>query len=225
MKIRCIFSSLVVAMCLQILLSWEGKHVFADDKSKGNDIVVDANGDSQNTISPALNAIFSLLEQSSTDLPQEISLSSIAQDYRLELEEIIIKYMSIRIDREGFLLTDPDSANKIRNVLFIKLNEKIYIVAPDKLYLCADFKDMRSGEDIDLDFEFSAETKVLNIKSHTIHRVGGQDRFVYNLLGEQVELVPAEEMSLEEYKRNFPLEYSKLPGLTETDSREIQENP
>lgn len=78
----------------------------------------------------------------------------------------------------NFEVLDPD-INKTRRLSLIRVHERVGKTG-DYYYSCADFKDVDSGELLDLDLDVEDQKGNLNVVDVRVHKVGGKERYTYD---------------------------------------------
>jgi len=77
-----------------------------------------------------------------------------------------------------YIIKDPDTG-KMRKLSLIRVHERVGKTG-DYYYSCADFKDVDSGEMLDLDLDVAAHHGMLIVKEVRIHKLEGEPRYTYD---------------------------------------------
>ena len=77
--------------------------------------------------------------------------------------------------------TIPDSKNKgsLRTLTLIRVHERVGKTG-DYYYSCTDMKDVKSGDQLDLDFDISDRGNALQVVAVRIHKDNGKPRYTYD---------------------------------------------
>ncbi|VAX35167.1 hypothetical protein MNBD_UNCLBAC01-1196 [hydrothermal vent metagenome] len=78
----------------------------------------------------------------------------------------------------NFKVKDVDTG-ETRNLTLINVHERVGKTG-DNYYSCADFKDVDSGEELDLDLDVVNNHGVLSVTDVRIHKVSGEPRYTYD---------------------------------------------
>ena len=78
----------------------------------------------------------------------------------------------------NFEVLDPDT-NETRKLQLIRVHERVGKTG-DYYYSCADFKDVDSGELLDLDLDVEDQQGKLKVADVRVHKVGGEERYTYD---------------------------------------------
>ncbi|MCA9398678.1 MAG: hypothetical protein KC618_02930 [Candidatus Omnitrophica bacterium] len=102
----------------------------------------------------------------------------------------------------NFEVIDPDT-NKKRRLQMIRVHERVGKTG-DYYYSCADFKDVDTGEMLDLDLDVADKNGQLQVADVRLHKVEGEPRFTYDENDNRIPLTDTESHM-----------ESALPGLHE----------
>lgn len=102
----------------------------------------------------------------------------------------------------NFEIIDPDT-NKKRRLQMVRVHERVGKTG-DYYYSCADFKDVDSGESLDLDLDVADQNGTLQVADVRLHKVEGVPRYTYDENDNRIPLTDTESHM-----------ESALPGLHE----------
>ena len=86
----------------------------------------------------------------------------------------------------NFEVSDPDT-NKTRKLSLTRVHERVGKTG-DYYYSCADFKDVDSGESLDLDLDVEDQNGQLKVVDVRVHKVSGQERYTYDANDQRIPL-------------------------------------
>ncbi len=78
----------------------------------------------------------------------------------------------------AFEVYDPETS-KTRRLSLERIHERVGKTG-SYYYSCADFKDLDSGELLDLDLDVESKGGTLSVVDVRIHKVGGKERYTYD---------------------------------------------
>lgn len=90
----------------------------------------------------------------------------------------------------NFEIIDPDT-NKKRRLQMIRVHERVGKTG-DYYYSCADFKDVDSGQLLDLDLDVADQNGKLQVVDARLHKVEGEPRFTYDENDNRIPLTDTE---------------------------------
>ena len=115
-----------------------------------------------------------------------LSYSAIASGSREDKpgKKNIHKAMKAYIDtkaaaHEGYLVIDDPDTGTTRRLSMVNIHERVGKTG-DYYYSCADFKDVDSGEMLDLDMDVQDNNGSLRVVDIRIHKVNGEPRYTYD---------------------------------------------
>lgn len=96
-----------------------------------------------------------------------------------DIRGAIKKYADDQSLKTGaFEVSDPQTG-KLRRLKLLKVHERVGKTG-GYFYSCADFKDMDSGQTLDLDLDVQSAGGKLDVKDVRIHKVDGKERYTYD---------------------------------------------
>lgn len=78
----------------------------------------------------------------------------------------------------SFDILDPETG-AVRNLKLIRVHERVGKTG-DYFYSCADFRDINTGELLDLDLDVEYADGKLSVVDVRIHKVSGKERYTYD---------------------------------------------
>ena len=98
------------------------------------------------------------------------------EDIRSAMES----YVAAESQKTGgnFEVRDPDTG-KTRKLSLTRVHERVGKTG-DYYYSCADFKDVDSGELLDLDLDVEDQSGSLKVVDVRVHKVEGKERYTYD---------------------------------------------
>ena len=101
------------------------------------------------------------------------------------IQQAIKDYISEESQATGnFEVYDPET-QAVRQLSFIKIHEGVGKTG-DYYYSCTDFKDIKTGDMLDLDFDVENQEGEFNVADVRIHRLNEVERFTYDSNGNRV---------------------------------------
>lgn len=88
-------------------------------------------------------------------------------------------YVVAKSAKTGTLDIHDTKINKMRRLVLIRVHERVGKTG-DYFYSCADFKDVDSGEMLDLDLDVEYKNGNLSVVDVRIHKVDGKERYTYD---------------------------------------------
>ena len=136
-------------------------------------------------------AIAATAEDANKSAPASASTQEKAKmkPYGLAMSRVIESYIKIR-SKDGIFPFKDDTTGQIRNLELIGLHPDVQ-EAGDNYFQCVDFKDIDTGEAVDVDVEVSNTQGVLAAVGAFIHQVDKVERFKYDEKHNRVAVVPA----------------------------------
>ena len=96
-----------------------------------------------------------------------------------EIRTTINNYVKAQSKKtKTFDLQDPETGT-LRKLTFLRVHKRVGKTG-DKYYSCADFKDTKSKELLDLDFDVDYKEGKLTVVDTRIHKVAGKERYTYD---------------------------------------------
>lgn len=96
-----------------------------------------------------------------------------------EIKDTMKNYIMDKSKKTGaFEIVDPQTG-KMRNLQLKRIHERVGKTG-DYYYSCADFKDTKSGELLDLDIDVEYKSENLKVVDVRIHKVEGKERYTYD---------------------------------------------
>ena len=97
-----------------------------------------------------------------------------------QLRQTIRDYIKWHEEKLGaFTLPDPKQTGKLRTLSLVRVHERVGKTG-DYYYSCTDMKDVRTGDELDLDFDVSDTGKELKVVAVRIHKDNGKPRYTYD---------------------------------------------
>ncbi len=108
------------------------------------------------------------------------SMSETKEPDKEAIRSTMREYVQAQAARHGgyFIVKDPDTDN-MRKLSLTRVQERVGKTG-NYYYSCADFKDVDSGEILDLDLDVADRYGVLKVADVRIHKVGGEPRYTYD---------------------------------------------
>lgn len=97
-----------------------------------------------------------------------------AEDIRSTMKNHVLSHYRVG----AFNVEDPETG-KTRKLQLVRVHERVGKTG-DYYYSCADFKDIDSGELLDLDLDVEDQNGTLKVVDVRIHKVGGVERYTYD---------------------------------------------
>ncbi|MBI1976557.1 MAG: hypothetical protein HYS56_03515 [Candidatus Omnitrophica bacterium] len=115
-------------------------------------------------------------EHGGTTAAQQTAKSPSKDDIRNAMQA----YVAEEAKKTGgnFEVVDPDTGNT-RRLQLIRVHERVGKTG-NYYYSCADFKDVDTGEALDLDLDVEDRDGKLQVADVRVHKVGGAARFTYD---------------------------------------------
>ncbi|PIQ89690.1 MAG: hypothetical protein COV72_01895 [Candidatus Omnitrophica bacterium CG11_big_fil_rev_8_21_14_0_20_42_13] len=88
-------------------------------------------------------------------------------------------YVAQEVEKNGSFKVYDDKIDKTRKLSLIRIHERVGKTG-GYYYSCADFKDIESGETIDVDLDVEEDAGELKVVDVRIHKVGGRERYTYD---------------------------------------------
>ena len=97
-----------------------------------------------------------------------------------DIRSAMKSYVEAESQKTGgdFEVVDPDT-NQTRQLQLLRVHERVGKTG-DYYYSCADFKDVNSGEMLDLDLDVADQAGKLAVVDVRVHKVGGEERYTYD---------------------------------------------
>ncbi len=97
-----------------------------------------------------------------------------------QLRQTIREYIQGQESKLGtFVIPDPKHQGKLRTLSLVRVHERVGKTGDD-YYSCTDMKDVRTGDELDLDFDVSDTGKELKVVAVRIHKDNGKPRYTYD---------------------------------------------
>ena len=114
-------------------------------------------------------------EHGGTTAPQKAAKEHSKDDIR----NAMATFVEAQAQKTGgnFEVIDPDT-NKTRRLQMIRVHERVGKTG-DYYYSCADFKDVDTGELLDLDLDVEDQNGTLKVVDARLHKVKGEPRFTW----------------------------------------------
>ena len=115
-------------------------------------------------------------EHGGTTAPQKAAKEHSKDDIRNAMKS----FVEAQAQKTGgnFEVIDPDT-NKKRKLQMVRVHERVGKTG-DYYYSCADFKDVDTGEMLDLDLDVEDQNGTLKVVDVRLHKVEGDPRFTYD---------------------------------------------
>lgn len=109
-----------------------------------------------------------------------------------DIRNAMKSYVATESEKTGgnFEVLDPDT-NKTRKLQMLRVHERVGKTG-NYYYSCADFKDVDSGELLDLDLDVEDRSGKLQVADVRIHKVGGKERYTYDVHDNRIPLTEVE---------------------------------
>jgi hypothetical protein len=102
-----------------------------------------------------------------------------AQPSAKDIKSTMKNYVEEKSKQTGtFDIIDPETG-KMRSLKLQRIHERVGKTG-DYFYSCADFKDTKSGEMLDLDIDVKNEGGKLSVVDVRIHKINGKPRYTYD---------------------------------------------
>lgn len=97
-----------------------------------------------------------------------------------DIRNAMKSYVEAESQKTGgnFEIFDSET-NKTRKLSLTRVHERVGKTG-DYYYSCADFKDVDSGELLDLDLDVEEQNGQLKVVDVRVHKVGGKERYTYD---------------------------------------------
>jgi len=97
-----------------------------------------------------------------------------------DIRDAMKSFVEAQAQKTGgnFEVIDPDT-NKTRRLQMVRVHERVGKTG-DYYYSCADFKDVDTGEMLDLDLDVEDQNGSLKVVDVRLHKVEGDPRFTYD---------------------------------------------
>lgn len=96
-----------------------------------------------------------------------------------DIRDSMKKYVDEKSAEAGAFEIYDSQDSKLRRLNLIKVHERVGKTG-NYYYSCADFKDIETGEKLDLDLDVEAKNGKLNVVDVRIHKVNGKERYTYD---------------------------------------------
>lgn len=96
-----------------------------------------------------------------------------------DIRKTMKDYVIAKSAESGTFDVNDEETNKIRRLVLVKVHERVGKTG-DYYYSCADFKDVDSGELLDLDLDVEDNHGVLSVVDVRIHKLEGKKRYTYD---------------------------------------------
>jgi hypothetical protein len=96
-----------------------------------------------------------------------------------QLRDLIRSYVKTHSTNKGTFEIRDDVIGATRQLKFVRVHERVGKTGTS-YYSCADMKDTKTGELLDLDFDVVAKDGTLDVVDARIHKVKGKPRYTYN---------------------------------------------
>lgn len=93
-----------------------------------------------------------------------------------EVKRTIAEYVEADSRLRGGFFTHDEEIGRTRKLSLVKVHDQVQRLAEGGYFDCVDFKDMDSGEMVDLDFTLQEGKSGLEVVKIVIHKVNGVDR-------------------------------------------------
>ena len=108
-----------------------------------------------------------------------------------QIRQSIQQYVDELTQDEGAFSVDDEMTGETRELTLERVHERVG-KTEEYYYSCADMKDTKSGELVDVDFDVEAYDGELEVVDVRIHKVNGKERYTYD---EQDNRIPVGESS------------------------------
>ena len=102
-----------------------------------------------------------------------------------QVRDAIQKYVQDTTQDEGVYYVDDEVTGDTRELTLDHVHDKVG-KAGDYDYACADMKDDKSGELLDIDFDVESYDGELEVTDVRIHKVNGKERYAYDASGNRL---------------------------------------
>ena len=96
-----------------------------------------------------------------------------------EARAAITKYVQELTEDEGAFYVDDEVTGETRELTLTQVRDGVG-KAGDAYYACADMKDAKAGDALDVDFDLESYEKTLEVVDVRIHKVNGKERYTYD---------------------------------------------
>ena len=125
-----------------------------------------------------------------------------------DIHSVMRKYIEVKAaENNGVFELGDSGAGKVRRLSFIDLHEKLGMTGMQH-YSCADFKDLDSGEILDIDIYVNMAEEGLKVADIAIHKVDGDPQFIYGKQGR----MPADHANMKDMMKSMTEEEHKEGG-------------
>jgi hypothetical protein len=102
-----------------------------------------------------------------------------AQPSAKDIKDAMKNYIAEKSKQTGTFDIMDQETGKIRTLKLKRIHERVGKTG-DYFYSCADFKDTKSGEMLDLDIDVKNEGGKLSVVDVRIHKLNGKPRYTYD---------------------------------------------
>jgi len=96
-----------------------------------------------------------------------------------DIQDTIKTYITAVSEASGTLNINDPHTKKVLNLSLVKVHKKVQ-KTKNNYYACVDFKDVKTGEKYDLDFDVAENDGTLSVVELRIHKAGGEARYDYD---------------------------------------------
>lgn len=96
-----------------------------------------------------------------------------------DIHEAMKSYITDKSKETGTLDIEDFETGKVRHLTLQKIHDRVGKTG-NYYYSCADFKDVNSGEMLDLDLDVNDMSGKLSVVDVRIHKVNGKERYTYD---------------------------------------------
>ena len=97
-----------------------------------------------------------------------------------QLRDTIRQYIQSQEKGVGsFTIPDPRNKGGLRTLTLVRVHERVGKTG-DYYYSCTDMKDVKTGDQLDLDFDISDSGNTLQVVAVRIHKDNGKPRYTYD---------------------------------------------
>lgn len=102
-----------------------------------------------------------------------------------QIRNAVQRYVEETTQDEGVFYVDDDVTGETRELTLARVHDT-FGSAGDYYSVCADMKDDKSGELLDVDFDVESYEGELEVVDIRIHEVGGKERYTYDEHGNRL---------------------------------------
>ena len=106
-----------------------------------------------------------------------------------EIRGAISKYVQESTEDEGAFYVDDEGTGQTRELTLDHVHDRVGKTG-EYYYACADMKDTKTGELLDIDFDVEAYDHDLDVVDVRIHKINGKERYTYDANDNRIPVTP-----------------------------------